>query len=41
MVRQTLLLDLPRAEIDGEELTIEIKADPELAKTGLVMMSSV
>jgi CheY-like chemotaxis protein/HPt (histidine-containing phosphotransfer) domain-containing protein len=35
------VLDMCMPEIDGEELAIEIKADAELASTGLVMMTSV
>ncbi len=35
------VLDMCMPDIDGEELAIAIKADPELAATGLVMMTSV
>jgi two-component system sensor histidine kinase/response regulator len=35
------VLDMCMPDIDGEELAIEIKADSELAATGLVMMTSV
>ena len=38
---QVAVLDMCMPEMDGEQLAMQIKADPELAGTGLVMMTSV
>ncbi len=35
------VLDMCMPDVDGEELAYHIKSDPELAATGLVMMTSV
>ncbi|MCX8033247.1 MAG: PAS domain S-box protein [Thermoleophilia bacterium] len=38
---QVAVLDMCMPEMDGEQLAVQIKSDPELANTGLVMMTSV